>query len=790
VLKNYIKIALRVFRKHKLYTLINVGGLTVGLATAILIFLWVQDERSMDQFHANGENLYYVVQESKDNQGQMVYGTNTPGPMGPALKAEIPEIEESCRITYPQPMAVSNEQHKAMESGICADPVFFSQFSFHLLSGVPNTALSDPNNIVISQSMARRYFNNTDPIGKPITVSDGFKPLELKVSGVIADVPANSTLKFDYVISFSKLQEIYEWTNSWGSSSFMAVVQLNPQTNLDDLNQKIESFYTDHHQIVGSNLFLTPFADKYLYGVNRSGEPSGRITYVRLFTWVGIFILFIACINFMNLATARAGIRTREVGVRKVIGAARKNLIFQFMTEAVLLALLSTLAGLLVAKLLLPAFNQLTGKVLQIPWFDNQFALSLLGLALLTGLLSGSYPSLFLSAFKPVNTLKGKLTKSLGEVIFRKVLVVFQFALSVALVIATLVIYYQIHFIKNKNLGMDRENVILLSATSAITGSPSSQESFSTRLKAMPGIQEVTFTNGNPSSVSGTTHDPVWEGMPDGGNLGFRFMWTGHDFIKTMGIELVSGRDFSRDVTLDTLNYILNKTAVEMMGLDEPLGKSLDFWGRKGEIIGVVKDFHYNSMFEKIDPFIILLWPENTGYVMVKTLPGQTQQALASLEAIYQQQVPDYPFEYTFLDDDFEKVYKSELLIGKLANYFTIVVILISCLGLFGLAAFTAERKTKEIGIRKVLGASLTQVVGLISRDFMPLVVIALLLASPVAWYLMDGWLEDNFYYKVTVEPWILLTSGAIAILIALVTVSFQSIKAALANPVDALRNE
>ncbi len=788
MLKNYIKIALRVFRKHKLYTLINIGGLTVGLATSILIFLWVQDERRVDQFHEKGADLYMVIQESADNQGQLVYGTNTPGPMGPALKDEIPEIVESCRVSYPQSMAVIGKDNQlAMEKGICADPVFFSQFSFPLLSGVPEKVLDDPNGVVISQSLASKYFQQDNPIGKPITISDGFNQLELMVTGVMEDVPANSSLKFEYVLSFEKLLEIYEWANNWGSSSFMAVVQVSPEADLDELNRKIEPFFTEHHQISGSNLFLQPYGDRYLYGDIKAGRiPGGRITYVRLFTWVGIFILLIACINFMNLATARAGIRIREVGVRKVIGAARGNLILQFMTEALLLALLSTIAGLLVAKLLLPTFNQLTGKVLGIPWLNARFMFSLLFLALITGMLSGSYPSLFLSAFKPVNTLKGKLTKSFGEVVFRKILVVFQFTLSVALVIATLVIYYQIHYIKNRNLGMDRENVILMNISSEII---ESQETFANLLRAKPGIQQVTFTNGNPSQVYGTTHDPIWEGMPEGGNLGFRFMWTGHDFINTMGIELVSGRDFSRDVSLDTLNYILNETAVEMMNLDDPLGKSLDFWGRKGEIIGVVKDFHYNSMYEKIDPFIILLWPENTSYLMVKTLPGQTQEALASLEEFYKQHIPSYPFEYSFLDDDFEQVYKSELMIGKLANYFTVVVILISCLGLFGLAAFTAERKTKEIGIRKVLGASLTQVVSLISKDFMPLVIIALILASPVAWYLMDGWLEE-FYYKVALKPWIFLVAGTVSIIIALVTVSYQAIRAGLANPVDALKNE
>jgi len=564
-------------------------------------------------------------------------------------------------------------------------------------------------------------------------------------------------------------------------------VQLNPKASLATVNSKIEPFFTEHHSIVNVKLFLQKFSEQYLYGNIKPGRiPGGRITYVHLFSLIGIFILLIACINFMNLATARSGIRTKEVGIRKVIGAGRDKLIAQFMTEAILLALISAACAVLVALLLLPAFNQLTGKSLDIPLQEFKFLFSVVALASLTGLVSGSYPAFFLSAFKPVMTLKGKFNKNSGEVFFRKALVVFQFTLSIALVIATMVVYYQIHYIKNKNLGMERENVIFLSASSDITFS---QETFSSELKKRPGVKEVTFTNSRPSEVSGNTHDPFWEGMKDGEGLGFSFLWTGHDFIKTMGMEIVSGRDFSRDVSLDTLNYILNETAVDMMNLKDPLGKSFDFWGRKGEIIGVVKDFHYSSMHERIDPFVILLWPENTSYAMVKTQPGETKEALASLETVYKQFVPDYPFEYSFLDDDFERVYKSEMLIGRLANYFTVIVILISCLGLFGLASFTAERRTKEIGVRKVLGASIPQVVGLISQDFLYLVVLAFFMASPVAWFLMKDWLGE-FYYRIELELWIFMAAGVASLGIALLTVSYQAIKAGLANPVDSLRNE
>ncbi len=788
MLKNHLKIASRVFRKHKLYTLINIGGLTVGLATAILIFLWVKDERSVDQFHQNAATLYAVIQESSNNQGVLTYGHNTPGPMGPALKEEIPEIENYCRISNPQTLAFRySDGHKGMENGIWADELFFDLLSFNLLQGSTRDVLSDPNQIVISESFAARYFNGEDPLGKVVTVSDGYNTFDSKVSGILQDTPASSSLQFDYVIPFSKFLLIHEWAQNWGSSTFNCIVQLTPEANLSRVNEKIEPFFTEHHEVVKSKMFLQPFTDRYLYGNLKPGRiPGGRITYVRLFTFIGLFILLIACINFMNLATARAGIRTKEIGVRKVVGAHRKSLIAQFMTEAMLLALLSAGGALLVAGLLLPAFSQIADKTLTLPLAAPNFLGALFITIAITGFVSGSYPALFLSAFKPVRSLKGQAVKNSGEVLFRKVLVVFQFTMSAALVIATLVIYYQIHYIKNTNLGMDRENVIFLSISPKIFNL---QEAFANEIKALPGIAEVSYANDRPSRVYANTRDPIWEGRQEGESLGFEFLFTGHNFVNTMGLKIKEGRDFSRDIGTDTLNYILNETAVEMMNLEDPLGKEFDFWGRKGEIIGVVEDFHYRSLHDKIDPFVILLWPENTGQLLVKTLPGETSHALAGLKDVFNKFSPEYPFDYSFLDDDFERDYKSEMLIGKLANYFTAIVIFISCLGLFGLVSFTAERKTKEIGIRKVLGANLAQLVGLITKEFMPLVTIALIVAVPIAWYLMKQWLQD-FYYRISLEPWIFMVAGVISVAIAMGTISYQSIKAGLANPVDALKNE
>ena len=754
----------------------------------MLICLWVISERGVDQFHENGASLYSVIQEGSNNQGKVTYGDNTPGPMGPALAHEIPEIEDYCRITYPNTLALRySDRYKGMENGIWADESFFELLTFPLSQGSKEEVLHDPNQIVISQSVADRYFKGANAMGKVVSISDGYNTFEAKVSGVMQDVPTNSSLQFDFVIPFKKFLQINQWAENWGSSSFKCLVRLNPHANLDQVNEKIEPFFTQHHQIVGSKMLLQEFSQRYLYGDLKAGRiPAGRITYVRLFTLIGVFILLIACINFMNLATARAGIRTKEIGVRKVIGAQRKNLIWQFLIEATLLAFFSGFIALLLARLLLPTFNQITGKALNLPITDFSFLGGFVALLVLTGLLSGSYPSFFLSAFKPIKTLKGQLVKNKNESFFRKILVVYQLTLSVALIIATMVIYYQIHYIKNKSLGMNRENIIFLSASPEIF---EAQQSFATELKSLPGIAQVSFTNDRPSRVYANTHDPFWEGMKEGEDIGFEFLFTGYDFVETLGINVIEGRDFSREFSSDTLNYLLNQTAVEMMNLEEPLGKQFDFWGRKGEIIGIVEDFHYRSLHDKIDPFVILLWPENTGYIMVKTLPDQTTVALSSLKQVYGKFAPQYPFDYSFLDDDFERDYKSEMLIGRLANYFTAVVIFISCLGLFGLVSFTAERKTKEIGIRKVLGANLNQLISLISKEFMPLVLIALVVAIPLAWYLMKQWLRD-FYYKVSLEPWIFMAAGMAMMVIALLTVGYQAVKAGTANPIESLRNE
>lgn len=785
--RSYLLIAFRVFHKQKLYTFINVGGLTIGLTTALLIFLWVQDERNMDQFHEERDTLYSVIRETKDNQKQLVYGNNTPGPLGPMLKQTIPEINETCRMTYPAKMAFAYNDHKGIEEGIYADASVLKMFTFPMVVGSSNHALDEPGNIVLSKRLASKYFKEKNPMGEPFTFTNGFISFDFKVTGVLEDPPSSSSLHFDFIIPFEKYLQINEWATGWGSSSFKTYVQLTPDAYVAGVDQKIEHLITEHHEIVTDNIFLQPFHRTYLFGDISPGRvPGGRITYVRLFSWIGAFILLIACINFMNLATARSVVRTKEVGVRKVVGANRKSLFTQFMTEAILISVTSTILAVLTTQWVLPAFNQLTGKQVSISFMEPRLLIGLLVLSVLTGLISGSYPALFLSAFKPVEVLKGKMTRNFGEFAMRKVLVVFQFTISITLVIATLVVFYQIHYIKNKNLGMDRENVIFLNASAKII---SSRELFRTELLQQPGIKYVSYTSNRPSQVYNSTGDPFWEGMQDDERLGFKFSFTGYDFLKTLDIDPISGRDFSREVSQDTLNYILNETAVRMMNLEEPLGKTFNFWGRKGEIIGVVKDFHYSSLYEQIEPFVILLWPENCSYILVKTEAGNTTEALSSLKRIYTKFVPDYPLEYSFLDDDFERTYRNEILIGQLANYFTIIVIIISCLGLFGLASFTAERRTKEIGIRKVLGASVQQVVTIISKDFLILVGLAILLAIPVAWYLMDQWLSE-FYYHIALRPWVFLLAGLAAIIIATITVSFQAIKAGLTNPVTALRSE
>lgn len=784
MLRNYIKIAWRNIIKSKTFSFINVLGLALGMTSSLLILLWVQDERSIDQFHANGPRIYQVLENQQWTGNDISTTPATPGPLAAALTAEIPEVEKSVKMTWEEEHLLTVGDKAYKEKGRYSSPDLFQIFSFPLVQGNPKTAIAGPSSIVISEKVAMKLFGRADVVGRTIRVDNKD---DHRVTGVVRDIPATSSLTFDFVLPEEPYEKQNEWLTKWENNGIRTFALLHANANVEVVNKKILNFVKKHDKNVTTiTTFLFPYEAAYLQSKFTNGKPDGgRIEYVRLFTIVAVFLLIIACINFMNLATARSAKRAKEVGIRKVVGAERSYLIGQFVGEAVLMALMSLLIAIMLTQLLLPAFNTLTEKQITIQYGSPFYWLMLLGLALITGIVAGSYPALFLSSLQPVKVLKGALRFKAGAVFLRQGLVVFQFALSLLLIIGTLIAGRQVEYIRTKNLGLDRENVIYMS----LEGDLSKRfDSFREELLRAPGIQNVSSAGNDPMAIGSSTIGVEWKGKPEGDKTLFTNMGVSYDFVKTMKIKLLGGREFSKSFVTDSTNYLVNEEAARRMGMKEPVGQDLKFWGRSGKIIGLMKDFHVNSLRVAIEPLILRL--DSTNYtLLVRTYPGQTEQALKSMERLAKQFNPAYPFAYRFADESFREQYKSETLVGKLANYFAIIAIFIACLGLFGLAMFTAEQRTKEIGVRKVLGASVPNIVMLLSRDFLKLVLIAILIASPVAWYVMNQWL-DNYAYKIGVEWWVFLLAGVVAIAIAQLTVSYQSIRAALMNPVKSLRSE
>ncbi|SOD79037.1 ABC transporter permease [Spirosoma fluviale] len=786
--RNYLKIAWRNIARSKTFSFINVLGLALGMTSSLLILLWVQDERSIDQFHANGPNIYEVLENQQWTGNDISTTPSTPGPLAFALKAEVPEVERTVKVTWQEEHLLSVGDKGYKEKGRYSSPDLFQIFSFPLAYGDPKTAIAEPTSIVISEKAAQKLFGRTDVLGRMVRVDN---KEDHKVTGVVKDIPETSSLKFDFVLPEAPYEKENKWLEGWDNNGIRTYALLHPNADIDALNDKILNFIKKHDKNVTTiTTFLFPYEKAYLQSKFTNGKPDGgRIEYVRIFTIVAIFLLIIACINFMNLATARSAKRAKEVGIRKVVGAERSYLVGQFVGEAVLTALFSLLIAIVLVQVLLSSFNTLTEKHIEIQYANPLYWLTLFGLALITGLISGSYPALFLSSLQPVKVLKGTLRFTAGAVFFRQGLVVFQFALSLLLIIGTLIAGRQVDYIRTKNLGLDRENVVYMDLEGDL---PKRFDAFREELLQAPGIQSVSSAGNDPMQIGSSTTGVEWKGKPEGDKTLFNQLPISYDFISTMKIKLLDGRDFSKGTITDSTNYIVNEEAARRMGASTPgmksaVGQDLKFWGKSGKIVGLIKNFHINSLRVAIEPLILRLDSTNT-VLLVRTQPGQTEKALKSMERLAKQFNPAYPFDYTFADESFREQYKSETLIGTLANAFAIIAIFIACLGLFGLAMFTAEQRTKEIGVRKVLGASVPNIVVLLSKDFLKLVLIAILIASPLAWWAMHQWLKD-FAYRIDIEWWVFALAGLIAIGIAQLTVSFQSIKAALMNPVKSLRS-
>jgi putative ABC transport system permease protein len=789
MLRNYLKTALKNLWKNKAFSAINILGLALGIACSLLIMLWVHDEYNVDTFHKNGNQLYSVF-ERQYRDGQIDAAFGTPGILADEMKKVLPEVQYATDYGWNTLNTFEANNKILKENGNNAGQDFFKMFSYPLLRGNVITALQSPLDITISKKMAEDFFGSPDEaIGKTIRYQN---KKDLKITAIFDNVPANSSAQFDYIINWQTFLEGNGWAKDWTNNGPPTFIMLRKGTDAAAFEKKITRFLDNYNKEQTKNdyvrLGIKKYGAVYLNSNFKNGEFSdGRIQYVRLFSIVAIFILLIACINFMNLTTARSVKRAKEISVRKVVGAVRYALIRQFIGEALLIVTLSVVVALVLTSAALPKFNELTGKHISLPLDNRAFWLSIGGLLLVTGFVSGSYPALYLSSFNPVRVLKGSLKFTSGALRFRKGLVVFQFLLSIVLIVGTIVINRQVNYIQSINLGYDRENLIYIPLEGDLANK---YEIFKAQALNTPGIKDVTSMSQNPTQIDNGTGGVSWEGKDPNAAIEFTWIAAGYDFIKTMHTQMARGRDFSTSFATDSVGYIINEAALKRIGYKDPIGKPLTFWGKNGTIIGVVKDFHFNSLHTAINPLVVRLG-ENLGWgqALVRTTPGKTKLAISALEKICAKLNPKFPFTYQFSDQEYQKLYRNEQVVEQLSNYFAFLAIFISCLGLLGLVLFTAEQRTKEFGIRKVLGASGVSLFNLLSKEFLVMVFIALVIATPLAWLAMNKWLQ-NFEYRVGISWWVFVFAGLVAISIALVTVSFQAIRTALANPVKSLRTE
>lgn len=792
MITNYLKIAWRNLVRNKTFSILNISGLALGMACSLLILLWVLDERSIDKFHKNGSQLFQVYERTFAN-GQADYSSATPGLLAQELKKTFPDIQFASGFEYASAPGTQNTLEAGDKinkfNGSFASSDFLQMFSYTLLQGNAAQSLSSPKQIAISRKMAEYYFGNVaTAIGKVLRFEN---KENLQVSAVFENIGKQSSIRFDFLRSWSDFVSQNQWVNNWGNTSPSTYIQIKSNTNASIVESKIRDFIHRYQQKTDGfriELGMQPYTEKYLYSHFKNGYPDGgRISYVQIFTLIAIFILLIACINFMNLATAQSAKRAKEVGLRKVIGAMRSSLFLQFIGEALLLSTVSVIISLFVCWMLLPAFNSLTGKLLTVPVSQPLFWSFIIALIIIVSLVAGSYPALFLSSLKPVKTLKGIFRFSGTATLLRKGLVVFQFSLSIILITGVIVIYKQINYIQQKNIGYNRENLIYIPIEGELI---KKYDLFKQQAARMPGVLTISKMRNSPTKIEHHTGSISWPGKDPNQAISFADAVVGYDFVKTMNASMAAGRDFSKEYGSDSTAYLLNETAVTRMGFKDAIGQTVSWGNRPGTIIGVLKDFHFSSLHQPIEPLIVRL-DENWkwGTILIRTKAGASQEVITGLAALAKEMNPKIPFTYQFSDLEFDKLYRSEQVVGSLSNYFALLAIVISCLGLFGLATFTAHQRTKEIGVRKVLGASVPNVVRLLSFDFLKPIALAIIIAMPLSAMLVNNWLQ-NFAYKVDVELWVFGLAGFITVCIALLTVSYQSIRAAFSNPIKSLRSE
>jgi putative ABC transport system permease protein len=774
--RNYLKLALRNIKRHKGYALINIASLAVGIACCILILLWVQGELSFDRFHKNAKEIYRVAVTNE--QGDF-HGYAQPSALASYLEKEYPEITHAASVSLQHQRKLGISQTGFFCSGQLVDPCFFEIFTFPLFKGDPKTALNSPSSLVITEELARKIFGDSDPIGKVVKYEDR---ADLMVTGALKNIPKNSHLQFEFLRPYPNQMKL------WNVKSVHTYVLLQKNIPYQEVSKKIANVMNLHNPSWKNILYLQPMTKSHLFNLDSAwfGEQK-IIIYIYLFSAMAIIILLIACINFMNLATARSEARFKEIGIKKVVGASRAHLIRQFLSESSLLSLISLGLAVLLVQGLLPTVNSMLGLQLELRWSGSIF-LSLAAIALMTGLLAGSYPAFFLSSFHPVRVLKGSVgSAGTRSLLLRRILVVTQFSLSIVFIISALVILSQLKYIKNKDLGFDKENIVIVQARGELL---QQSPTIKSELLQNPSITSIAFSI-NRLDRWESSSGVEWSGRASEVNFDMGINWVDYDFLKTFGLEMAEGRFFSREFSTDKSGAcVVNEAAIKAMHMKDPIGQKISAFGGelKGTIVGVIKDYHTETLHKEIRPFAIFL-REAGEYMCARIKGNNISGTLDFMKNKIREFVPNDPFQFSFLDEEFGKLYKADQLTGRLVTYLTVLAIFVSCLGLFGLATFTVEKRIKEIGVRKVLGASVSGIVLLLSKEFLKLVLMANLIAWPIAYYFMSRWLQ-NFAYRTSIGIGIFIISGLLALAIALLTVSYQSIKAALANPVDSLRYE
>ncbi|MFN3840326.1 MAG: ABC transporter permease [Cyclobacteriaceae bacterium] len=789
MLLNYLKIALRNLQRNLTYSFINIFGLSIGIACSILIMLWIADEYQFDRFHEKRESLYKVMM-NQTFSGRVGSQIALPYPLKDALPEHSPKIKHTVITNWGEGFLLTVGENKITKVGLGVSEDFLKMFTFPLLQGDVNTALNDPNSIVLTESVAKALFGNEDPLNKLVKIDNNH---ELKVTGVMKDFPDQTTFStYHYLFPFSFYESIQPWVRNsrerWDNNSFQLYVELEPGSTQEEVTASIKDIVKKNtpDTLTRPEVFLHPITDLRLYSKFENGKATGgMIEYIRLFGAIAIFVLLIACINFMNLATARSEKRAREVGIRKSIGSRKKELVAQFLGESLLITTFAFFVAVVLVELSLPMYNTLVNKKLFIDYSNPYLWTSAIVLILATGTLAGSYPAFYLSSFQPVKVLKGKIQTGKHVGLPRKILVTLQFGFSIFLIIGTIVIYQQIMHVKDREIGYDRENLMMVWTNNELE---TSYQTIKNELIATGAVKQVTKSNSPVTSIF-SNNIVEWPGMEPGTRVIFSTIATEYDYIKTMGINLLEGRDFSKEYN-DSASVIINQAAVDVMGLTQPIGSKINFWGGEFTIVGVTENTIMGSPYEPVAPMVIVFQPDWTSTITLRLektpdLPA----AISKVEDVFKRLNPSYPFAYRFADVEFDKKFSSINLVGNLAKVFAALALIITALGLFGLAAFTAEQRSKEVSIRKILGASVTGLVVMISKDFTRLVIFSFVLFAPLAGWFLTGFLEE-YPYRITIPWWVYPTAGLSALIVALLIVSTQALRAAANNPVNSLRNE